>query len=143
MLDKDIVLLGMRDEVLPIDLNYTDEREVELMIDFIHKIAYTELLSRNVGTMTEWSVRALNLFTRHNLVLVGHVMGLTKNEVNRLTGCGYKTRKEIYETYKSYGLIISNWEPGQYYDKMNYKFEDNNGKSEIVTIVSEKEDDTV
>lgn len=120
----DIVLLGMRDEVLPIDLSYTDEEEIAMIMDFVHELAYTELLSREIMSMWEWSVRTQGVLAQNNLIQVGHIVGLSKIEVNRMAGCGYKTRKEIYDVYKSYGLIMPNWSPGMYYEKANYQFND-------------------
>ena len=52
------------------------------------------------------------------------MVSLTQNQVNSLNGCGYKTRKEIYNACISYGLTVPQWTPGDYYDRMNYKFTD-------------------
>ena len=121
---KDIVMLGTFDEVMLIDMIYIDELELEQIIEFIHEIAYHELLSRNVKSMTDWSVRAISLFNRYDFSIIDHIVSLTKNQVNALNGCGYKTRKEIYDTCISYGLTVPTWTPGDYYNKMNYIFED-------------------
>lgn len=124
--NTDIVMLGMKDEVLPIDFMYVNDEEIECIMGFVHKTAWQELLSRTIRSMAEWSSHAMTVFTENSMSQVGHVIVLTKNEVNRLRGCGYITRKEIYETYKLYGLVMPQWEPGHYYERMNnrYKFED-------------------
>jgi hypothetical protein len=122
--EKDIVLFGMRDEILPIDMSYMDDREVMLIVDFVHHIAWKELLSRTIQSMHDWSSRARTLFIDHDMSIIQHVVILSKNEVNRLNGCGYKTRKEIYDVYKSYGLTLPNWMPGDYYERKNYIFTD-------------------
>lgn len=123
--NKTIILLGMPDEVVSIDMNYIDDREVVLILDFIHHIVWKELLSRSLYSMCDWSSRTNTIFLQYDLTLVGHVAVLSKSEVNRLHGCGYHTRKEIYEVCKSYGLILSNWVPGTYYEeKPRYVFKD-------------------
>ena len=121
---KDTVVLGMQYEVLSIDMNYMNNREVELIVDFVHHIAWKELLSRTIKSMCDWSSRANTLFIEHNFRFIGHLVVLSKDEVSKLNGCGYKTRKEVYETYKSYGLIMQNWMPGDYYERRNYVFKD-------------------
>lgn len=122
--EKDIVLLGVREEILPIDMNYMDDREVELIIDFVHRVARKELLSRSIISMHDWSSRAQTLFIEHEFHIIQHIVVLSKNEVNDLNGCGYKTRKEIYDICKSYGLTLPNWSPGYYYERKNYIFKD-------------------
>ena len=121
---KDRIVLGVREEVLSIDMMYMDIAGVEEMIDFVHHTAWKELLSRSIKSMKDWSSRANNLFIEYNFRLIGHLVVLSKDEINQLHGCGYKTRKEIYETYKSYGLIMNNWMPGDYYERRNYVFKD-------------------
>jgi hypothetical protein len=140
---KDIVLLGMRDEVLPIDLTYIDERELELIMQFIHNVAYTELISRSIESMCDWSVRAQNVFKRNRFESIGHILGVTKNQVHCLHGCGYKTRKEVYDVYKSYGLTLPNWEPGEYYDKFNYQFKDERGRTEVVSKLIDRDEEDI
>ena len=132
---KDIVLLGMKDEILPIDFMYVNDEEIACIMDFVHGIAQQELVSRSVMSMAEWSLRARSVFINNDLSQVGHVIVLTKNEVNRLIGCGYITRKEIYDVYRSYGLQVPGWEPGYYYEKLNnrYKFIDDEVPSETDT----------
>jgi len=124
--NRDVVLLGMRDEILSIDFMYVNDEEVACIMEFVHKIAWQELISRTILSMAEWSSHAKTVFINHSFSQVGHIIILTKDEVNRLYGCGYMTRKEIFEVFKSYGIVLSGWEPGHYYEKRNcrYKFID-------------------
>lgn len=121
---KDVIMLGAKDEILSIDMMYMDMVGVEVMIDFVHWVAWKELLSRTIRSMKDWSARTNNLFIENNFRLIGHLVVLSKDEVNQLHGCGYKTRREVYNTYKSYGLIMQNWMPEDYYDKKNYVFKE-------------------
>ena len=124
--NKDIVLLGMRDEILPIDFMYVNDEETACIMDFVHGIMWQELISRTIMSMAEWSSHAKTVFMNHSFNQVGHIIVLSKDEVNRLNGCGYMTRKEIFEVFKLYGLYMSSWEPGHYYERQNnrYKFVD-------------------
>ena len=124
--EKDVILLGARSEILAIDFMYVNDEEIACIMEFVHDIMWQELLSRSIRSMAEWSSHAQTVFTQNGFSQVGHIIGLTKNEVNRLKGCGYITRMEIYNIYKYYGLIMPQWEPGVYYEKQNnrYKFVD-------------------
>ena len=122
---KCIIVLGMKDEIVPIDMNYIDDREILLIVDFVHHVAWKELLSRTIRSMHDWSSRANTLFLQYDFNLIGHLAVLSKNEVNNLQGCGYKTRKEVYDICKSYGLTLPNWMPGMFYDERpRYIFKD-------------------
>ncbi len=121
---KTIILLGVYGEVVPIDMTYIDDGGVEVLVDFVYRVMYRELLSRSIRSLHDWSSRVNTLFLRHNMVCVEHIVILSKNEVNRLSGCGYKTRKEIYDVCKSYGLDLPSWYPGDYYERKNYIFTD-------------------
>jgi ERCC4-type nuclease len=92
-------------------------------VDFVHNVTWKELLSRTIKSMHDWSSRVNTLCLQYDFNLIGHLVVLSKNEVNYLEGCGYKTRKEIYDVYKSYGLTMPNWQPGGYYEKKNYIFD--------------------
>lgn len=119
---KEIILFGMKNEILSINWDYQDEQELVHMIQFVHNTAYKELLSRSLTSMCDWSSRVRTLFITHRLDLISHVVLLSKNEVNQLNGGGYKTRKEIFDTFKVYKIDIPNWMPGYYYERANYKF---------------------
>lgn len=122
MVKKDVVVLGMKDEILSINWEYQDEQELKHMIQFVHNVAYKELLSRSLMNMCDWSSRVRTLFITHRLDLISHVVLLSKDEVNQLHGGGYKTRKEVFDTFQVYGISIPNWMPGYYYERANYKF---------------------
>lgn len=120
---SDKVIVGTINEIVPVDMSCMDEKEIRIVLDFIHHIAWKELLSRPIHSMKDWSARANTLFLEYDFVLIGHLAVLSKNEVVELNGCGYKTKKEIYDTCKSYGLTLPNWVPGTYYEeKPNYIF---------------------
>lgn len=126
---KDPLVLGVVGEVHSYDFTSLGSfgeslREVEEIIEFIHAVAYVELLSRPVETMCDWPIRVKTMFLRNRLVTVSDVMCLNLDQVNRLAGCGYKTRQEVYQTFNGYGLSIESWMPGHYWDRMNYKFTD-------------------
>lgn len=120
--DNAIVLLGTKEEITQIDWEYLDMEEASLVTGFIYQVAYNELVSRRIGDMADWSSRAANLFETYRMELIRDVIHMTKNDVNRLSGMGYITRKEVYDVFKLHGIIMPNWMPGHYYERMNYKY---------------------
>lgn len=119
---KEVVCLGMKDEVLVMDLVWCAEHEMIEIIEFIHSVAYIELLSRDVMSVWPWGLRVEHMFLKNKLNTVSDVISLDLRQINRLLGCGYKTRKEVYDVFCSYGLKLQSWTPGHYWERM--KFED-------------------
>lgn len=98
------------------------EGEAESIVECIHKMAYKELLSRSIESMWDWQMRTKNMFEHNALHRMGDVVSLSLGGVNRLMGCGYVTRKEVYEVFCVYHLKLKHWMPELHWEKMNYKF---------------------
>ena len=99
-----------------------EEEGIESLVELIHKLAYNEFLSRRIDSMWDWELRTKNMFVNNHLHKVGDVAGLPIGKVNRLIGCGYITRKEVYDVFWMYHLRLKFWEPDKHYSKLNYKF---------------------
>ena len=99
---KNVLTLGVLGEVHTYDFTNLGSigesaKELEEIIEFIHAVAYVELLSRPVETMYDCSIRVNTMFLRNRLHEVSDVMCLTLRNVNQLSGCGYKVRQEVYK----------------------------------------------
>jgi hypothetical protein len=102
------------------DINGKDN--VESIVECIHKIAMKELFSRSLESMWDWEIRTKNMFINNHLYRISDVATLPDRKVNRLMGCGYTTRKEVYDVFWQYHLRLKYWEPDKHYSKLNYKF---------------------
>jgi hypothetical protein len=98
------------------------EEEAESTIEFIHRVAYQEFISRNIESMWGWELRTKHMFEHNALYTVGDVMGCSLRKVNRLMGCGFITRKEIYDVFCLYHFKLKYWSPDLHWNKANYKF---------------------
>lgn len=126
---KEPLVLGVIGEVHSYDYtslgSFGDSlREVEEIIEFIHAVGYVELMSRPLEEMCEWPMRVKTMFLRNRLLTISDVLCVDLKEVNKLAGCGYKTRQEVYKVFNEYGLKVEQWMPGHYWNNTNYKFED-------------------
>lgn len=113
---KDVLTLGVREEVIPYDFVYLgwDAHEIT---DFIYSVAFTEMVSRPVLDLWDWSVRVRHLLIENNLNTVGKIMHISLGEINALRGCGFKLRKEIYDVMKMLNIPAENWHPNKYWEK--------------------------
>lgn len=100
----------------------TEEEGVESIVELVHKVAFKELMSRTLDSVWGWEMRTLHMFENNNLHVVENVAMLPAAKVNRLVGCGYTTRKEVYEVFCAYHLRLKFWEPEKHYSRMHYKF---------------------
>jgi hypothetical protein len=100
----------------------TQEEGIESVIELIHKEALKEFMSRSVHSMWDWELRTKNMFINNHLYRIGDVAGLPVGKVNRLMGCGYTTKKEVYDVFYLHHLKLKFWNPDVPYTKMNYKF---------------------
>jgi len=98
------------------------EESAESIIECIHQMAYRELVSRPISSMWGWEIRTKHMFANNHLQFVGDIMGLSLGHVNRLSGCGYVTRKEVYDVFCVYHLRLKHWAPELHWEKANYKF---------------------
>jgi hypothetical protein len=95
---------------------------VESIVECIHKMAMREFLSRSLESMWDWELRTKNMFINNHLYRIEDIATLPVGKVNRLVGCGYTTRKEVYDVFEAYHLRLKFWNPDRHYSKMNYKF---------------------
>lgn len=129
----DVITVGMKDELLEnglylIDLSYlTEEEGVASIVGYIYEMSYRELMSRTLLSVWDWELRTKHMFEHNNLHYIGDIVYLSQGKVNRLIGCGYKTRKEIYDIFYMYHLKLNNWSPDKHWDKANYKFKEDGG----------------
>ena len=136
--EKDVITLGVRSEIQSIDFVGWEYGAEEAM-EFIHAVAYVELLSRNVLVMWDWGARTQNMLLKNKLNTISDIMSLDLRQINRLSGCGYKTRKEVYDVFCSYGLKMAAWMPGHYWERMNYKFADEPGENKDRLVLEQRE----
>lgn len=116
----DVITLGMKHEIIPFDFTILGE-EAMPFVEVIHTFAYTELLSRPVLQMIDWSTRVQNMFMKNHLNLIKDVVMISEAHIQRLMGCGYKTRQEVFSIFKEYGIILEQWNPDKYWDKYSTK----------------------
>jgi hypothetical protein len=104
-------------------VDFTDfEEDVEGVVELIHQMAYQELVSRSILSMWGWELRTRHMFESNRLEYIRDIMALPLGKVNRLIGCGYVTRKEVYEVFCIYHIKLKYWMPELHWEKMNYKF---------------------
>lgn len=94
----------------------------ESIVECIHHRALAELLSRSVESMWDWEVRTKNMFENNYLKTLQDVVSLSMGRVNRLVGCGYYTRKEVYEVFCLYHVKLQYWAPEMGREYKRYKF---------------------
>lgn len=121
---RKVITLGVIGEVRPYDITCMSYEAIEEVTDFLHAVGYVEMMSRPLETMEDWSTRVKMMFLRNRLIHISDVLSLTLKQVNRLTGCGYKVRQEVYQVMCSYGCKLDAWMPGHYWERMDYKFEE-------------------
>lgn len=110
-----VLTLGTKEEIIPYDFSYLGWEAREIT-EFIHDTAYAELVARPINSLC-WSVRVDNMFRANKLNSIGMVMNISIESINNLYGCGFKTRREVYEVFESYGIVLDQWHPDRYYDK--------------------------
>jgi hypothetical protein len=104
-------------------VDFTDfEEDTEGVVELLHQMAYQELISRTLLSMWGWEVRTKHMFEQNQLQVIRDIIALPLGKVNRLIGCGYVTRKEVYEVFCVYHLKLRYWLPDLHYSKNNYKF---------------------
>lgn len=116
------LMLGTKNEVIPIDFT-TWGWGAKDIISQIYSIVFTELVNRDIFTVGDWSVRTKNMFLNNNIKKVMDLLEINLNgvqSVNNLIGCGFKTRKQIYERFKELNIELSSWNPDYYWTK-SYK----------------------
>lgn len=118
---EDGIAIGCINEIRQIDF-LSMGHNAEHMIASIHRIAMRELFSRRLVTVWDWEIRTRHMFENNKLYIVQDVITLSPGHVNRLKGCGYKTRKEVYDIFILYHIKLNNWSPEHHYSKANYKF---------------------
>ena len=100
-----------------------DEKDgVASIVELIHKMALGEFLSRSLESLWDWEIRTKNMFINNHLWSINDVSMLPDKKVNRLVGCGYITRKEVYDVFCQYHLRLKFWDPEKHYSKINYRF---------------------
>lgn len=117
---REILTLAPLGEVMPYDFTDLGEDASYLMYN-IHWIAKQELMSRNVLHVYDWSARTVSILIGNQLTTIGHVCSISLDNINHLQGCGFKTRKEVYLTFRSiFNMKLKQWNPDEYLDK--YRF---------------------
>ena len=100
-----------------VDLTNVEEG-VEGIVECIHQIMLSELLSRSIVSMWDWEVRTRHMFEQNALICLRDITSLSIGGARRLIGCGYTTRKEVYDVFCMYHMKLKHWAPRN----MNYKF---------------------
>ena len=117
MNDNDVWMLGHMSETHQRDFTNMKE-ETEHLIASLHKIALSELLSRSIISVWDWELRTAHMFQHNALTSIHDVTSLSVGRVNRLIGCGYTTKKEVYEVFRMYHIELVHWRARE----MNYQF---------------------
>ncbi len=112
------LMLGVVGEVIPYDFTNLGWNALEL-IEALNKVLYDHLINRPLLEEADWSVRTRNMFLRNRLTKVGQVLFMDVDHVNRLAGCGYQTRKNVYEEFQKKGIDLPAWKPEKYWEKYN------------------------
>lgn len=115
------LMLGAYSEVSVVQFPDMEEK-AEYIINSIHRIAMTEFMSRKIVTMWDWEVRTKHVFENNHIEYVRDVVSLTMGQVNRLTGCGYKTRKEVYDVFTMFHVRLNHWSPEKHWKSGQYTF---------------------
>lgn len=115
--------LGELREIHPLQFPQM-EQEAEHIIASLHRIAMTEFMSRTILSVWDWEVRTKHVFENNHIQYVKDVITLTIGQVNRLVGCGYKTRKEVYEIFTLFHIRLAHWSPEKHWNKNSYKFQE-------------------
>ena len=97
-LEKEIMILGERKEVISYDFIEMGQ-DAHYMIEKIHVWTKMELMCRDIMSVSYWSSRTRHMFENNELTTIGHVVHTPLNVINRLPQCGYKTRREVYNTF--------------------------------------------
>lgn len=119
---KVVVVLGAIGECYPYDFT-TMGWEAKEITDFIHECAYKELVNRNLHVSWGWSVRTKSMFLNNRLHTIGNVVHL--QSVNKLIGCGFKVRKEVYDVFRhEFSIELKQWHPDQYWKKFRFSEKD-------------------
>lgn len=127
---QDTLTLGVREEIVAYDFTHLgwDAQEI---VGFIYDVAFTELVSRNIFEVWDWSQRVKNMFMRNRLDTVGKVMHISVKDINKLGGCGYKSRNEVFMVFESLGMKLPNWEPSNYWNKYSDKKEEDKDRLQV------------
>lgn len=114
-------MLGAIGEVIPYDFTNMGW-EAKPLIEQINIIAFTELVNRSLFDSFDWGTRVKNMFLRNKLKTVGNVVFLSLEDVNRLSYCGYKTRKEVYDVFlNELNMELKQWNPDEYWESVNVR----------------------
>lgn len=114
-------MLGAIGEVIPYDFTNMGW-EAKPLIEQINIIAFTELVNRSLFDSFDWGTRVKNMFLRNKLKTVGNVVFLSLEDVNRLSYCGYKTRKEVYDVFlNELNMELKQWNPDKYWESVNVR----------------------
>lgn len=114
--DRTVFTLGMKNEVIPYDFTEMgwDAKDI---VEELYAAAYKELMTRSLDCLWDWSIRTKNMFDANGIIYVGMIIHMTVEDVNTLKGCGFKARKEVYESCKYCGIELPAWKPEHYWDK--------------------------
>lgn len=127
---KQVFVIGVRDEIMPVSFVEMGW-ETQWIIEKLHIIAYNELIHRNILTVFDWSLRTKNIFLHNNIRAIGHVICAELRYINNLVGCGFKSRREIYEVFNyELGIKLNQWNPDLYMDKFQF----NKGVGEVEEV---------
>jgi hypothetical protein len=114
---KEVLTLGRYDEIRPISFENMD-KDVEWITEALHKIMFKEFLSRTALSAWCWSRRVENVFKANHIDTVRDIIYVSLTNVNRLSRCGFKTRREVYDTFlKEYNIKLNQWNPEHHWDK--------------------------
>ena len=117
---REILTLATLREIEPFDFTDMGEEASWLMYK-IHWLMKQELFSRSIMSLYDWSTRTTSMFIGNQLLTVGDVCTISLDNINKMHGCGFKTRKEIYFTFRyQFNIKLRQWNPDEYMDK--YKF---------------------
>lgn len=115
---KEVLTLGKYDEIHPIISFDSMGNSAEWITEALHKLAFKELLNRTALSAWCWSRRVENVFKANGITTVRDVIYISLTSVNRLSRCGFKTRREVYDTFlKEYNIKLNQWNPEHHWDK--------------------------
>jgi DNA-directed RNA polymerase alpha subunit len=100
-------ILCKKGEHAPLDIERLSEDQAASLLCDLRMM----LIRRTAVKMLDYSDRARNILTKHNLKTVGDILDISPAKLATLRGLGAKVRSEIRQVTQAWcGLPLKNWD---------------------------------